>query len=457
MKDLLAEYDSRPSRLLQLAGTRASAASYALRDFLSRNQVAFEWIELGETRTVSVPVEFGDIDMARLPICVLPDGSRLEAPTIDQLAAALGLLRKPILDEYDLAIVGAGPAGLAAAVYAASDGLRTIVLEAVGPGGQAGTSSMIENYLGFPDGISGAELTLRAREQAHRFGAELLIARPVGRVVREQDVFRLDLSDSTPVRSLATLAAGGVEWRQLDVPGLAELLGSGVYYGASPAEGARCDGEDVAIVGGGNSAGQAAVYFARHANKVTVLVRGASLDTQMSRYLVDRIAATPNIEVRAGVEVVEVLGDGWVRAIRLRDRATAELEEQPVDALFVCIGGLPRSDWVADLGVARDRGGFILTGVDIGPGVMADPDGPPARQPFPLETNVPGLFAAGDVRYGSTKRVSAAIGDGAGAVAMVHRWLSYRLEHPNASPVEVATPTTTFKPGAWLTRDQKEV
>src|ERR1700730_1979146 len=323
MKDLLAEYDARPSHLLQLAGTRASATAYALRDFLSRNQVPFEWIELDETRTESVPVQFRDVDMAVLPICVLPDGSRLETPTIDQLAAALGLLREASLDEYDRAIVGAGPAGLAAAVYAASDGLRTIVLEAVAPGGQAGTSSMIENYLGFPDGISGAELTLRAREQAHRFGAELLIARPVTRVVQAGSVFRNELSDGTVVRSLATLAAGGVEWRRLDVPGLAQLLGSGGYYGASPAEGARCRGDDIAIVGGGNSAGQAAIYFARHASKVRVLVRDASLDTHMSRYLVDRIAQTANVEVQAGVEIVEGVGDSWVRASNIRDRPTA--------------------------------------------------------------------------------------------------------------------------------------
>jgi thioredoxin reductase (NADPH) len=241
-------------------------------------------------------------------------------------------------------------------------------------------------------------------------------------------VFHNKLSDGSVVRSLATLAAGGVEWRRLEVPGVAELLGSGVYYGASPAEGTRCRGEDIAIVGGGNSAGQAAIYFARHANKVTVLIRDASLDTHMSRYLVDRIAETDNIEVKAGTEIVEVVGDRWVRAVKLRDRATAEVKEFPVDALFVCIGGGPRSDWVAELGVARDHGGFILTGIDIGPDVIADLDRPPARQPFPLETNVPGLFAAGDVRYGSIKRVSAAIGEGAGAVAMVHRWLSYRLE-----------------------------
>jgi thioredoxin reductase (NADPH) len=438
MKDLLAEYDARPSRLLQLAGTRASAAAYALRDFLSRNQVPFEWIELDETRTDGVPVEFRQVDNAMLPICLLPDGSRLDAPTIAQLAAALGLLREPSLDEYDLAIVGAGPAGLAAAVYAASDGLRTIAFEAVAPGGQAGTSSMIENYLGFPDGISGGELALRAREQARRFGAELLIARSVTRVLQAGGVFHNELSDGTVVRSLATLAAGGVEWRRLDVPGVAELLGSGVYYGASPAEGARCRGEEIAIVGGGNSAGQAAIYFARHANRVTVLVRDASLDTHMSRYLVDRIAETDNIEVKAGLEIVEVVGDDWVRAARLRDRATAEVNEFPLDALFVCIGGLPRSDWVAELGVACDRGGFILTGIDIGPDVIADLDRPLAREPFPLETTVPGLFAAGDVRYGSIKRVSAAIGEGAGAVAMVHRWLNYRLEHPNTNPMEGA-------------------
>jgi thioredoxin reductase (NADPH) len=275
---------------------------------------------------------------------------------------------------------------------------------------------------------------MRAREQARRFGAELLIARPVTRLGLSDGLFRSELGDGHVVSSLATLATVGVEWRRLDVPGVTELLGSGLYYGASPTEGPRCRGEDIAIVGGGNSAGQAAIYYARHAARVTLLVRDASLDANMSRYLVDRIVSTTNIDVKTGVEVVEVLGDGWVRAARLRDRATGQTYEFALDVIFVCIGGTPRSDWAADLGVARDPGGFILTGLDTGPGVNAGLEWPLDRPPFPLETNIPGLFAAGDVRYGSIKRVSAAIGEGAGAVAMVHRWLTYRTSYIDGNP-----------------------
>jgi thioredoxin reductase (NADPH) len=418
------DYDSRPaSSIVCLYGLRSSAAAYEIRDFLRRNGIPYDWVEVDHDAETCRSLGIQSVDDPRLPICVLPDGRRLESPTVEEVAAGLGMVAAPRLDEYDLAIVGGGPAGLAAAVYAASEGLRTIVVERIAAGGQAGTSSLIENYLGFPDGISGSELALRAREQARRFGAELLLARRLVGLRCEAGAYVGALSDGDVVRARAALVATGVEWRRLEVPGIEELLGRGVYYGAGPSEAAGYAGSSVALVGGGNSAGQAALYFCRYARSVTMLVRGEGLSDSLSQYLVDRIVAADNIEVRLRSRVVGVDAEGRLRALAIQegDGAPSTL---PADALFVCIGGMPRTGWAEGLPVTRDDAGYVVTGTDLLAGGRP-PDGwSRARQPFPLETSLPGLFAAGDVRSGSMKRCSAAIGEGAMAVALVHRFLA---------------------------------
>ena len=341
---------------------------------------------------------------------------------MEQVAAGLGMVAPPSLPEYDLTIVGAGPAGLAAAVNAASEGLRTVVVEAVAPGGQAGTTSMIENLLGFPDGISGSELATRATVQARRFGAELLLARPLVGVSADGPGYVAELSDGTLVRGRAVLFASGVEWRRLDVPGVDDLLGAGVYYGAGPSEALACTGSRVVVVGGGNSAGQAVVRFSRYARQVTLLVRGHDLGASMSQYLIDQVSAIPNVDVRVRTQVVGVEADDRLRAVIVRSGDSTEPVRLPADALFICIGGAPRTDGAAGIGLVTNTAGYLVTGSDVArePGS----DWPLPRQPLPLETNLPGVFAAGDVRCGSVKRCAAAIGEGSMAVALVHRRLA---------------------------------
>jgi thioredoxin reductase (NADPH) len=334
------------------------------------------------------------------------------------------MVAAPLSSDYDLTIVGAGPTGLAAAVYAASEGLRAVAIEAVAPGGQAGTTSMIENYLGFPQGISGSELATRATAQARRFGAELLLARPLVDILREDDGYLARLSDGTAVRTRALLAASGVDWRRLDVDGLDELLGAGVYYGAGPSEAVACRGCRVAVVGGGNSAGQAVVRFSRYASRVTLLVRGATLGASMSQYLVSKVSELDNVDVRTRTEIVGLEADTRLRAVVLSSHDETGLTRLPLESLFVCIGGVPRTRGLATAGLATDDAGYILTGADVTASVGALDKWPLARSPLPLETNLPGFFAAGDVRSGSIKRCSAAIGEGSMAVALVHRRLA---------------------------------
>jgi thioredoxin reductase (NADPH) len=418
------DYDSRPaSSIVCLYGLRASAGAYAIRDFLRRNGIPYDWVEVDQNVEAGRELGIQGVDDPRLPVCVLPDGRRLDSPTVEEVAAGLGLVAAPQLAEYDLAIVGGGPAGLAAAVYAASEGLRTVVVERIAAGGQAGTSSLIENYLGFPDGISGSELALAAKEQARRFGAELLLARPLVELRPEAGTYAGALSDGSVVRARSVLVATGVEWRRLEVPGVEELLGAGVYYGAGPSEAAGYAGSSVALVGGGNSAGQAALYFSRYARSVTMLVRGEALGSSASQYLVDRIAAAENIEVRLRSRVVGVDANGRLRALAVQE-ADGPPRSLPVDALFVCIGGTPRTEWAEELPVTRDESGYLLTGTDLLTEGRPPAGWTRARQPLPLETSLPGLFAAGDVRSGSMKRCSAAIGEGAMAVALVHRFLA---------------------------------
>lgn len=419
------DYDARPvTPQVVLIGNRSSADAYTIRDFLTRNGRPYEWVDIDERGDLSSLLGPATVDTSRLPLCILPDGTRIAPATVEQVAAGLGMISPPSLDEYDLTIVGAGPAGLGAAVYATSEGLTTAVVEGVAPGGQAGTTSMIENYLGFPNGISGSELATRAAAQARRFGAEILLARRLVRVSADRPGYVSELSDGTVIRGRAVIFASGVEWRRLDVPGIDDLLGAGVYYGAGPSEAIGCRDARVVLVGGGNSAGQAAVRFSRYAKQVTMLVRGQHIGASMSQYLVDHISAIDNIEVRTGSQVVGVEADGRLRQLVVSSPENRDPVVLPADALFICIGGTPRSEGAIRIGAITDAGGYVLTGSDLitssGP-----PEGwPLQRQPFPLETSLPGLFAAGDVRHGSIKRCAAAIGEGAMAVALVHRRLA---------------------------------
>jgi thioredoxin reductase (NADPH) len=420
------DYDARPvTPGVVLVGTTASGGGYAIRDFLSRNGYPFEWVDAGQPEAVRAVLGTAKVEPSALPLCILPDGSRLASATVEQVAAGLGMVVAPSRSEYDLTIVGAGPAGLAAAVNAASEGLRTVVVEAVAPGGQAGTTSMIENLLGFPAGISGSELATRAVIQARRFGAELLLARPLTGVSADGPGYVAELSDGTLIRGRAVLFASGVEWRRLDVPGIDDLLGAGVYYGAGPSEALACTDSQVVVVGGGNSAGQAVVRFSRYAQQVTLLVRGPDLGASMSQYLIDQVSAIPNVDVRVRTQVAALEAGDRLRAVMMRSGDSTEPVPLLADALFICIGGVPRTprtDGAAGIGLVTNTAGYLMTGSDA----ASDPGGswPLPREPLPLETNLPGVFAAGDVRCGSVKRCAAAIGEGSMAVALVHRRLA---------------------------------
>src|SRR3984957_18120247 len=336
------DYDARPvTPQVVLVGPRASSVGYSIRDFLSRNGVPYEWVDVDDVARVASLLSEEESGIDQLPVCVLPNGVRLAPATLEGVAAGLGMVSEPSLANYDLTIVGAGPAGLAAAVYAASEGLSALAIEAVAPGGQAGTTSMIENYLGFPQGISGNELATRATAQARRFGAEILLARSLAGVSRDGPGYIASLSDGSRVRSQALLLASGVDWRRLEVPGIDELLGSGVYYGAGPSEAVTCSGCRVVIVGGGNSAGQAVIRFSRYAARVILLVRGRSLEASMSRYLISQVMELGNVEVRTNSEVVSLESDTRLRAFIVSSGET--VARVPADALFICIGGVQRT------------------------------------------------------------------------------------------------------------------
>jgi thioredoxin reductase (NADPH) len=402
---------------VRLIGHRFSRTSHDLRDFLARNRVPARWLDVevdGEARQL---LKVAGVEEDRLPVALLEDGTVLERPSVLELAERLGIAGQPASDHYDLVIVGGGPAGLAAAVYGASEGLRTIMVEREAPGGQAGQSSRIENYLGFPAGLSGSDLARRATDQARRLGAELLTLQDVSRLRVEGSGRIVELTDGGNLSASSVLVASGVSYRQLEVPGFPELTGQGIYYGAALTEARSCKDQHVAVIGGANSAGQAAVYFSSYANRVTMLVRGDSLAKSMSHYLIEQIEALPNINVRLGSEAIAAEGDGQLRALRIRGPDGEESVEE-VDACFVFIGAVPRTEWLADV-VARDERGFILAGLE------ARGDGwPLQRDPFPLETSVPGVLVAGDVRARSIKRVASAVGEGSMAVSLVHQYLA---------------------------------
>jgi thioredoxin reductase (NADPH) len=411
-----------PYEGIQVAGSRWSPRSYEIKDFLSRTQTPYRWVDLDADPAARALAEGITPGLKELPVVYFPDGTTLKAPTSRQLAERIGLQTEARQPFYDLIVVGGGPSGLAAAVYGASEGLRTILIELDAPGGQAGTSSQIENYLGFPSGIAGADLARRATMQARRFGAEVVTPRSVA-AIRVEDPYRVvALDDGTELRCYALLLATGMIVRRLDVPGADALTGAGVYYGAAVSEAAAHRDADVVVVGGANSAGQAALLFARYARSVTMLVRGESLQASMSSYLIDRIDGAGNIAVRTHTTVVGACGTDRLEAVDLLRTDTGERSTLPATAMFVFIGSAPLSDMVAGV-VERDELGFIITGPDL----MRDGKRPKGwtldRDPFLLETSVPGIFASGDVRYGSTKRVASAVGEGSAAVGMIHKYL----------------------------------
>lgn len=410
---------------LRVLGTRWSPKSYETREFLARNQVPYEWLDIEAADRVPETKRLLDtLDSAEtsLPIVLFPDGTNLRQPAPVEMAEKLGLRTRAGLDFYDVAIVGGGPAGLAAAVYGASEGLKTVMVEREAPGGQAGLSSRIENYLGFPSGLSGSDLARRAVAQARRFGVEIVSpAEVVG--VRVEGPYRyLKLHNQTELSCHALLLATGVQWRKLDVPDLDRFQGAGVYYGAGPTEALSCRDEEIYIVGGANSAGQAAMFFSKYARKVMMLVRGSSLDATMSSYLIDQISGTPNIEVLTGAQVVAVDGDDHLRCITI-ETTDGKRWNAETGGLYIFIGAQPGTEWL-DGTVERDGRGFVLTGRDLMRDGKRPRNWPTDREPGLLETNVPGVFAVGDVRHGSIKRVASGVGEGSVAIQFVHQYLS---------------------------------
>jgi thioredoxin reductase (NADPH) len=424
LDDLLGDWAATvkmPYEGIRVAGARWSPQSFATKEFLSRNQIPYQWIDIDQDPPTAELVAKICGDDRRLPVVFFPDGSHLVAPTNLELAGKTGMQTRAKNPFYDMVIVGGGPAGLAAAVYGSSEGLKTLLVEHNAPGGQAGTTSNIENYLGFPAGVSGSDLARRAATQARRFGAELLEAQEVTSITREDPYRIVTLGDGSKVSCYALVLAMGVSVRMLDVPGADALVGIGVYYGASLTEAATYRNQEVAVVGAGNSAGQGALFFSRSAKNVTLLVRGESLEKSMSQYLIDRIKVTANIRVLTHVEIKELKGSNRLDKILIRDASGADREIEAA-AMFVFIGAAPRTEVVAAL-VERDEKGFILTGPDLIRNGRLPRSWPLDRDPYPFETSLPGVFAAGDVRAGSSKRVASAVGEGSATVGIVHRYL----------------------------------
>jgi thioredoxin reductase (NADPH) len=425
LDDLLSDWLANvplPYDGIRVAGTLWSPSCHRVKDFLARNRIPYQWLDIEKDESAKELVEAANPGGRRLPVVLLPDGDVLVEPDNRTLAIKCGLQTQATQPFYDVIIVGAGPAGLGAAVYGASEGLRTLMIDKEATGGQAGTSSRIENYLGFPKGLSGADLARRATAQAQRLGAEILTAQEVTGV-RVEDAYRLvTLGDGTELACRALVLATGVTVRKLQVPGIEALTGAGIYYGAALTEAAYYRGEHVFVVGGANSAGQGAMFFSQYASKVTMLVRGSSLTKSMSQYLIDQIEATENIEVLVRTEAAEAIGKDRLEAITIAHRETGVTETVPAAALFLFIGAVPHSELVAGV-VERNSVGFILTGPDLMQNGHRPKNWTLKRDPYPLETSVPGIFAAGDVRQGAVRRVASAVGQGAIAISLVHQYL----------------------------------
>jgi thioredoxin reductase (NADPH) len=419
--DAWMESDHRPVPETKVVGHRWSARSSEVREFLARNLVPYRWYSSDEPEGQRL-LEAAGADGLRLPVVITPDGEPLVQPEDADLAARVGLATAPSKDFYDLIVVGGGPAGLGAAVYGASEGLRTVLVERTSTGGQAGQSSRIENYLGFPDGVSGAQLTDRARRQAAKFGAEVLTARDVAGLEVRGSARRVTFADGTFIDAHTVILATGVSYRRLDVPGLDKVTGSGVYYGSALIEASACAGQDVFVVGGANSAGQAALYLARYAKSVTLLVRGPSLEKSMSYYLVKRITDNPSISVRTSTEIIGASGEDHLERLTLLDTAHGSTETVDAQWLYLFIGAQPLTDWLDGI-VVRDAKGFVIAGPDLAPRGGRARGWEFDRAPYHLETSVPGVFVAGDARAESAKRVASAVGEGAMAVMLVHRYL----------------------------------
>ena len=428
LDDMLNEFmDSYhpPYEGIQLFGTRWSPRAYEIRMFLAQNHLPYQWVDVEQSNTTdsSAALHKSDGTTETLPLMIFPDGSKFCEPTTADIAKKIGLRTHTDVEFYDLAIVGGGPAGLAAAVYGASEGLRTVMIEREAPGGQAGLSSRIENYLGFPAGLSGRDLARRAVVQATRFGVEILSPQEAAGVRIEGPYRIIEMADGSKVSCHALLLAMGVQWRSLGVPGEERLRGAGVYYGGGVTEAISCKGETVYVVGGANSAGQAAINFAGYAEKVVMIIRRESLAATMSQYLIDQIKKTPNIEVWPEAQVAEVHGDQHLEEISVYCSTSKNTDRVPAKSLFIFIGALPRTDWLGNL-VQRDARGFILSGSDL----MRDGKRPQGwtidRDPSLLESSVPGIFVVGDVRHGSVKRVASGVGEGAVAIQFVHQYLA---------------------------------
>lgn len=411
---------------IRVLGTRWSPRSYELRDFLARNHVPYQWIDVELSANDPETKRLLDVlgpESSNLPVVLFPDGTKFLEGVPAQIAQKVGLRTRAQTNFYDLAIIGGGPAGLAAAVYGASEGLHTVMVEREAPGGQAGMSSRIENYLGFPTGLSGGDLARRAVVQAQRFGVEILSPQEALSVRTEGSYRIIKLADESEISCHALMVATGVQWRRLEAPGVDKLQGAGVYYGGGATEALSCKGEIIYVVGGANSAGQAAMNFAKYADKVVVLVRGEGLAATMSQYLIDQIERTPNIQIWTHASVAEVHGDRRLEEISVLCSDTERIERVPASSVFIFIGALPRTEWLGGV-VERDDRGFILTGPDL----IRDGERPKGwtldRDPFLLETNVPGIFAVGDVRHGSVKRVASGVGEGSVAVQFIHQYLS---------------------------------
>jgi thioredoxin reductase (NADPH) len=429
LDDLLDDWQAgyRPAfEGIRVLGTRWSPRSYELRDFLARNHVPYQWIDVelsaNDPETKRLLDALGP-EVANLPVVLFPDGTKMLKSVPADVAQKVGLRTRAQTSFYDLAIVGGGPAGLAAAVYGASEGLHTVIIEREAPGGQAGMSSRIENYLGFPAGLSGADLARRAVVQAQRFGVEILSPQEAVGIRTEGSYRMIKLADGSEISCHALMVASGVQWRRLNAPGIDRLQGAGVYYGGGATEALSCKDETVYVIGGANSAGQAAMNFSKYAKRVVILVRGDSLSSTMSQYLIDQIKATPNIELWTHASIAEVHGDTHLEEISVLCSDTNTIERVPTNAMFIFIGALPRTDWLGDV-VERDERGFILTGPDLVWEGKRPKGWALERDPFLLETNVPGLFAVGDVRHGSVKRVASGVGEGSVAVQFIHQYLS---------------------------------